>query len=230
LLEALGVVFFDREHERLYASGESVGQIADWDDSALSEFEDIGIKVICDVQNPLLGSNGAVQVFGRQKGATDEMMAALEHNLKQFSGLITQKKAKDLKQMEGMGAAGGINLALAGFLNAEIVPGADFVLDTVGFDQLLKQASLVVTGEGKIDDQTLANKAPYAVCKRAKRRGLPVFAIGGSLTPGADLIFDKVYSLMNGQVSLDTAISQAEKLIFLRAKQAAMDFLSEVSY
>jgi glycerate kinase len=230
LLEGLGVIFYDNEKKRLSASGESVGHIAFWDDSALAELKDLEIKVICDVENPLLGSNGAVQIFGRQKGATDEVMSVLEQNLKQFSYLIFREKTKDLARVKGMGAAGGINLALVGFLKAEIVPGADFVLDTIGFDQVLEQASLVVTGEGKIDNQTLSNKAPYAVFKRAKQKGIPVFAIGGSITSGSDSIFDKTYSLMNEQISLDTALTQAEELIFLRAKQAAMDFLSEVSY
>lgn len=230
LLEGLGVVFYDQQRKHLHASGEAVGRIAGWDDSALSALKKLEIQVICDVENPLLGENGAVQVFGKQKGATDEMLPVLEQNLKKFSDLIFKKKGKDLAQMKGMGAAGGINLALVGFLDAEIVPGADFVLDTIGFDQILEEASLVVTGEGKIDSQTLANKAPYAVFKRAKQKGLPVFAIGGSITSGSDLIFDKVYSLINEQVSLDTAVTQAEELIFLRAKQAAMDFLSEVSY
>jgi len=229
LLMGLGVVFYDSERKRLSASGESAGRIADWDDSALAEWKGLEIKVVCDVTNPLLGSNGAVQVFGRQKGATDAMMTVLEQNLTHFSQLIFKKKGKDLSNRMGMGAAGGINLALTGFLNAEIVPGADFVLDAIGFDQALEKAGLVVTGEGKIDHQTLASKAPYAVIRRSKQKGIPVYAIGGSVASGADLIFDKTYSLMNGGVDLDTALCQAEELIFLRAKQAATDFLAEVS-
>jgi glycerate kinase len=225
LLEGVGVVFYDREQKRLHASGESVGRIAEWDDSVLSIMKGVEIKVICDVENPLLGSAGAVQVFGRQKGATNEMMPVLEQNLKYFSDLIFQKKGKDLSQIEGMGAAGGINLALVGFLDAKIVRGADFVLDSIGFDQALEKASLVVTGEGKIDHQTLANKAPYAVYKRAKQKDIPVYAIGGSVTPNADLLFDKTYSLMNDKVDLNTAITHAGELIFLQAKQAATDFL-----
>lgn len=224
LLEGVGVVFFDQKGKRLNASGECVGHIANWNDSAFS-VKETEIRVICDVDNPLLGEAGAVQVFGKQKGATEEMLPVLERNLKYFADLILEKKGKDLSGQKGMGAAGGVNLALVGFLDAVIVPGAGFILDTIGFDKALEQASLVVTGEGKIDTQTFADKAPYAVFKRAKQQGIPVFAIGGSVTSGADSLFDRTYSLMNDQIDLATAIRQAEELIFQRAKQAAEDFL-----
>ncbi len=226
LLEGLGVIFYDRQGKPLAASGENVGYIAAWDDSSLSALKGTEIRVICDVDNPLPGKNGAVQVFGRQKGATVDMLPLLEQNLTYFAGLIRKKKGTDLSGQKGMGAAGGVNLALVGFLGAEIVPGADFVLDTIGFDRLLERANLVITGEGKVDRQTLADKAPYAVFRRAKQRDIPVYAIGGSIVPDAGLLFDRAYSLMTGTVTLETAVKQAEELIFERAVQAARDFLS----
>jgi glycerate kinase len=225
LLEALGVMFYDREGERLSASGAAVGQIDNWDDSALLNYRDIEIKVICDVENPLLGKSGAVEVFGKQKGASAEMMPVLEQNLARFSVLIQQKKEKALAEVEGMGAAGGINLALVGFLDAQIVSGADFVLDMIGFDKELEMAQLVITGEGKIDGQTANNKAPFAVLKRARKKNIPVVAIGGKVTPEGAALFDHVYSLMNDEVDLQTAIRQAPELVSERAKQAAKEFL-----
>jgi glycerate kinase len=225
LLEALGVIFYDREGERLSASGASVGGIWHWDDSALLSYRDIEIKVICDVENPLLGKSGAVEVFGKQKGASPETMPVLEQNLSHFSALIQQKKNKVLDEVEGMGAAGGINLALVGFLNAQIVPGADFVLDRIGFDKELEMAQLAITGEGRIDGQTANNKAPFAVLKRARQKNIPVVAIGGKVTPEGAALFDRVYSLMNDEVDLQTAIRQAAELVSQRARQAAHDFL-----
>ncbi len=226
LLEGLGVVFYDKERKRLHASGEAVGLISEWDDAALSLMDGVGLQVICDVENPLSGEHGAVRVFAGQKGATDEMMPVLEKNLQRFAALILHKKGKDLAAIKGMGAAGGINLALLGFAGAEIVAGADYVLQTIGFDQALDQADLVVTGEGRIDGQTLANKAPYAVCKRAKQKGVPVYAIGGSVTPEGTSFFDRTYSLVNSEVSLDAALTHTEELILRRAEQAARDFMN----
>jgi len=227
LLEGLGVVFYNEKGEQLPASGRAVGEIASWDDSALADLREIKIQVICDVENPLLGENGAVYVFGEQKGADKATLPALEQNLKHFSDLILQKKGRSLARVKGMGAAGGINLALAGFLYAEIVPGADFVLDCIGFDQALRYASLVVTGEGQIDGQTSGNKAPFAVYKRAHAKGVRVVAIGGKVTGAGAGLFDRTYSLMNAQVDQETALSHAEELVYERAVQAATDFLAE---
>lgn len=226
LLEGLGLVFYDEKGNMLKASGSATGEIASWDDSALSDFQQVDIKVICDVDNSLLGKLGAVEIFGRQKGATDEMVPLLEQNLAHFSRLILQMKGKELDQIPGMGAAGGINLALAGFLNAQLVPGADFVLDAIGFNEALENSALVVTGEGKIDGQTANNKAPFAVAKRAKQKAIPVIAIGGDVTPDGAALFDGAYSLMNDQVDLETAIANVGELVFERAKQAAQDFLN----
>ena len=228
LLEGLGLVFYDEKGNPLTATGSSLGLVDSWDDSALSVFKGVDFMVICDVDNPLLGDSGAVSTFGRQKGATEEMMPVLEQNLSHFSTLILQKKGLALNLLKGMGAAGGINLALAGFLNAQIFSGADFVLDTIGFNEALKTVDLVITGEGKIDEQTANNKAPFAVAQRAKQKDIPVVAIGGSITHEGASLFDRTYSLVNDQVGVQEAINNVEALVFERAKQAAEYFLFDL--
>lgn len=113
------------------------------------------------------------------------------------------------------------------FLNAEIVPGAEFILDVLNFDNQLQRADLVITGEGRIDAQTANNKAPFVVARRARQRGIPVMAIGGEITPEGAALFDETYSLVNDAVSPENAMQQTESLIFERARQAAADFLEK---
>ncbi|MCW0482052.1 glycerate kinase [Gaoshiqia sediminis] len=224
LLEGLGVSFYDEHGERIRASGANAGKIHSWDEVALSRYDEISVKIICDVDNPLLGASGAVAVFGPQKGATGSMMPVLEKNLEHLANVIFQKKGLDLKQVPGMGAAGGINLALCGFLKAELVPGAEFILDVLNFDNQLPGADLVITGEGRIDAQTANNKAPFAVARRARQRGIPVVAIGGEITPEGAALFDETYSLVSHHVDRQTALQQTERLVYDRARQAAVDF------
>ena len=226
LLAGLGMTFYDKDGKKLTACGGAAGKIASWDDSALDPFKRVKIRVICDVLNPLSGKHGAVYVFAGQKGATPEMLPVLEQNLAHFAGLVEKKTGRSLSGVPGMGAAGGVNLALAGFLNAEIVPGADFILDYTGFGRLLGNASLVITGEGKIDGQTACNKAPFAVFRRAREKGIPVFAIGGQVTEEGARIFDRTYALAVDETGIKDAFSRTRELVYERAVLAAKDFLS----
>ena len=227
LLEALGVQFFGQQGTLLNSSGEALGEITSWDDSALSNYSQVSFHVICDVDNPLLGDQGAVAVFAPQKGATKEMLPILENNMEHFANLVETKNKKRLHSMEGMGAAGGINLALTGFLNARIEAGADFVLDELGIDDLLADVDLVVTGEGKIDEQTKNKKAPYALALRAKQKQIPVVAIGGIVTSEGNKLFDKSYSLVDEHTSVEYAINHVEELVRKRAKELLNDILKD---
>ncbi len=227
LLEAMGVCFFDCDGELLKSCGENVGKIQNWDDSALADFSKVNILVVCDVDNPLLGDNGAVSVFAPQKGATEEMLPTLENNLQHFATLIQLTKNEDLKNIKGMGAAGGINLALNSFLNAKIELGADLVLRMVNFDKLAASSDIIITGEGKIDEQTANMKAPYAVAMRAKQNGIPVVAIGGEVTEKGAKLFDKVYALVDGNISIEYAVQHAEELVFKKAQQVAEEILND---
>jgi len=225
LLEGLGVIFYDDRGKQLSSSGLNVGKIDSWDDCSLKKLRGINIRVLCDVDNVLSGREGAVYFFAGQKGAAADDFAVLEKNLLHFSEKIKEKKGYDLSGKKSMGAAGGINLALVGFLNSVMVPGADTVLECIGFKEHLKDVSLVITGEGKIDSQTNKGKAPYAVCCKAHKYGILVYAIGGQVMQDGKKMFDRTYSLVNENITAMDAIDNVKSLVFDRAVQAAKDFL-----
>jgi len=212
MLEALGFRFLDENRNILKANGGMLNKIAAIEKPASKSH--ISFKIICDVDNPLLGENGAAAVFGPQKGASAEMVRELEKGLEHWAGLLESGCGKTLRNVEGAGAAGGISVPLLAFWDAEIVPGADFVLEQLGLEDEIRWADLVITGEGKIDGQTLNNKAPFAVAKMARAHGKPVFAIGGKTEAEASDVFDGIYSLVNGAMSLEEAMANASGLLY----------------
>lgn len=184
MLQALGYRFTDAQGNVLCGCGESLEKVASIDASsaspALKESEFI---VACDVDAPLYGPKGAAYVFAPQKGADTETVERLDNGLKHFSEVVAKSKdaIEDYAQTPGAGAAGGLGFGLMAFLNARLVSGINMVLDAIGFDSIIKDADLIITGEGKIDSQTLTGKTPYGVLLRAKCQGIPVVAIGGSV-------------------------------------------------
>ncbi|HEY4336834.1 MAG TPA: glycerate kinase [Puia sp.] len=156
------------------------------------------ITVLCDVNNPLLGSLGAAAVFGPQKGATPEAVGQLETRLQTFAELIHKTTGKDIAAVPKGGTAGGAAAGLYGLLNAELVNGIDYFLHLTGFDKALDDADWVITGEGSLDEQTLQGKAPYGVAVSAKRRGIPVIGLAGRLpqnTQRLDEYFDVLFPI-----------------------------------
>lgn len=212
MMQALGFQFLDINSKVLNGVGASLSRVKQILPS--KTIGDISFKIICDVDNPLLGENGAAAVFGPQKGATHEMVNELEVGLANWAQLLLKETGKDLAKVGGAGAAGGISVPLMAYFNAEIVPGADFVLQQLNFEAHVKWADIIITGEGKIDSQTLNNKAPFAVAKVAKKQSKPVFAIGGKVENESTGIFNGVFSLVNGPMSLDYAMANAEKLLY----------------
>jgi glycerate kinase len=184
MLQALGYRFTDAQGNVLCGCGESLEKVASIDASsaspALKESEFI---VACDVDAPLYGPKGAAYVFAPQKGADTETVERLDNGLKHFSEVVAKSKGaiEDYAQTPGAGAAGGLGFGLMAFLNARLVSGINMVLDAIGFDSIIKDADLIITGEGRIDSQTLTGKTPYGVLQRAKLQGIPVVAIGGSV-------------------------------------------------
>ncbi len=180
MLEALGYRFMDAEGNVLKGRGESLGKIKHIDASkAIAGLNEASFIVACDVDSPFCGPKGAAYVYGPQKGATSEMVKELDEGMQAFSRLVYKETGTDIMNIKGAGAAGGLGGALKAFLNADLKKGADMVLDAVSFDQFIEGADLVITGEGKIDGQTLAGKLPYAVARRASSRNIPVIAICG---------------------------------------------------
>lgn len=146
----------------------------------------VSIQVACDVTNPLTGPNGAAHVYAPQKGAIPEQVEQLDAGLRHMAKLWRDQLGIDVENMPGAGAAGGVGGGLVAMLGAKLVPGAELVLDTINFDARIQDADLVITGEGRLDSQSLQGKAAMAVAKRAAAAGVPCFALVGSVGDGAD--------------------------------------------
>lgn len=147
---------------------------------------EVSLRVACDVSNPLLGPSGAAAVYGPQKGATPELVQALDARLARFADALWAVALRDDRTTPGAGAAGGVGFALlsitARFKSLELVPGVDLVMDATGFDDALAGSDLVITGEGRVDDQTAFGKTAMGVARRAQSAGVRCIALGGTVT------------------------------------------------
>jgi glycerate kinase len=228
MLEALGFSFFGDDGKPLNGNGENLSAVRVIRQP--EKLPDVCIKILCDVDNPLLGQAGAAAVFAPQKGATPEMVPILEAGLKNWTGVIENECGTDYSGLPGAGAAGGIAIPLLAFYDAEMVAGAGFVLSQTGFEKQVQWADVVVTGEGKIDAQTLNHKAPFAVAQMARKYKKPVFAIGGKVEPEASPAFDGMFSLVNGPVSLCEAMENTQELLFRFSFELAKTLKSMVFY
>ena len=172
--------------------------------------EEACFKVACDVTNPLCGENGATFVFGPQKGVSDEQKEILDHAMKHYANITEQTLECDCVNIEGTGAAGGMGFAFLAYLQAELTPGIDLILNAVELEEELKDADVVVTGEGRLDFQTAMGKAPVGVAKRAKKYGAKVIAFAGSVTPEAtacnEVGIDAFFSIVRGITTLEEAM------------------------
>jgi glycerate kinase len=172
------------------------------------KIHDVTFTILCDVENPLLGVEGAAAVFGPQKGADEKGVAQLERLLSHFNEVIIRTTGKDLSKMAGAGAAGGIAVTLSAFFNTQIVSGIDYLLDKMGFDAALEGAGMVVSAEGRVDAQTLSGKGPLGVVRRAKEKGIPSVMLAGNANDIYKLnsAFDAVFPITNGPVELSKAL------------------------
>jgi len=212
MLEALGFYLFNNEGERLSGNGKNTAYIKRIEKPSL--INDFSAKIICDVDNPLTGTDGAATVFGPQKGASPEMVEYLEKGLTNWALVLEKYSGKKLTELKGAGAAGGIALPLIAYYNAEIVSGSDFILSLLNFGDEVKWADLVITGEGKIDSQTLNNKAPKAVADAAHKRNKPVVALGGTVKYEVSKAFNGIFSITDRPMSLEMALNESRKLLY----------------
>ena len=227
MLQALGVGLLDASGEQIPSGGIGLAKLATIDLSNLdARLADVRFDVACDVDNPLIGDNGASAIFGPQKGATPEMVKTLDINLAHFAAITQQATGKDIVNIPGAGAAGGLGGGFLGFLNATLKSGIDIVLDAVAFEEHLTGASLVVTGEGRMDSQTIRGKTPVGVSKRAKAAGnIPVIALAGSVAADADVVYehgiDAVFSVVQGVTTLEDALADADANLYRTAENVA---------
>lgn len=223
MANALGYKFLDENNNELEAIAENMIKVASIDDSNVDKrIFDIKINVACDVKNPLYGENGATAIYGKQKGVTEESFDILDNGLKNIARIVKEKFNKEIDHIEGSGAAGGLGGGLVAFCNAKLKSGIDAVLDIIDFEDKIKDASLIITGEGAIDGQTKKGKVPVGVARRAN--GIPVIAIVGDIRDGAEAVYDmgivSIMPALKRAMPLDEAIKNSKTLIEDAAERA----------
>ncbi len=229
MMQALGARLLDGDGRDLEPGGAALANLDRVDVSRVDgRVRSASVVVACDVNNPLCGPTGASAVFGPQKGATPEIVAELDSALGHFADVLERDLGVDVRDRPGAGAAGGLGAGLMAFMDAELKAGVDIVLDAVGLEDSLQGAGLVITGEGQIDASTMFNKAPVGVARLAKKRGIPVFALAGSLGEGYegvhDLGIDAVFALADRPMTLDESLADTHRLVSSLTAEAVRAF------
>lgn len=218
MAEALGFRLLDDKGQKLARGGAALSRLASIDASAADRrLAKTRVDLASDVTNPLTGEHGASAVFGPQKGATPNQVRLLDKALARFAAVVRRDLAIDVENQPGAGAAGGLGAGGLCFLNGHFQHGIDLIIEETGLRQTLRDASLVITGEGKIDGQTLFGKTPIGVARCAKQFGIPVIAFAGYLAPDASSVYahgiDAIFSITPGILSLPEALqSSAQNL------------------
>ncbi len=210
MAQALGGHFRDRENREVPFGGGALKLIHSIDLSGLdSRLKDTELVVMSDVSNPLCGPTGAAAIYGPQKGASEEQIQILDEGLMNLACVIKRDLNLDIITMEGGGAAGGLGMGLVAFTGAKLVSGIEAVLQAADFDEKLKWADLVITGEGRIDGQSINGKVPTGIAKRASAYGVPVIAIVGSIGINAEVVYQYYIETMESCVSAPCTIEDA---------------------
>ncbi|MFD1801992.1 glycerate kinase [Mixta tenebrionis] len=226
MMQALGAQLLNEKDEQICYGGGALAQLARIDISTLdARLQQCRFEVACDVTNPLTGKEGASAVFGPQKGATPELVARLDAALEHYAAVIQRDLDIDVLRVPGGGAAGGMGAALHAFCRAELRRGIEIVTEALGLDALVRDAALVITGEGRIDSQTVHGKVPIGVAKVAKRYNKPVIGIAGSLTADVGIVhqhgLDAVYSVIYSICTLEEALDNAAQNVRMTARNIA---------
>lgn len=212
MLEALGYRFYDADGALLTGCGGNLSRVASIDkEKALPALKECQITVACDVKNPLYGPTGAAYVFAPQKGADKEMVEKLDLGLRNFASVASVYSGSDAELREGAGAAGGLGYCFCALLGARLQSGINMVLEAIDFAKRIASSDLIITGEGRIDSQTVMGKAPSGVLNAATEQGIPVVAIGGAVEPSEALqqsSFTAILPIVAGPVSLDEAMRE----------------------
>ncbi|MCH7706026.1 MAG: glycerate kinase, partial [Chloroflexi bacterium] len=225
MAQALGASLTDASGAELPHGGAALGRLEHIDLSNLDpRLKETRVLAATDVTNPLCGPEGASAVYGPQKGATPDMVMELDAALERYASVVRQDLGIEVLSLSGAGAAGGMGAGLVAVLGAEIVSGAALVCDTVGLDDHMAGAGLVITGEGLLDGQTVYNKAPMEVARRAIARGVPVIMVAGALGPGHEAVLEQGVTMVEAaapdHMPLDEALSRAYELVRDAAERA----------
>ncbi len=218
-MQALGMKYLRADGSEIaYMHGAELENIVRIDDAALDgRLKEARITVMCDVTNPLTGQNGATYVYGPQKGGTPETLQRLEAGMENYAALLNAWTGYDAAGDAGAGAAGGIGAALHVFAGARLCRGIDAVLDLVQFDEIVKSADVVITGEGRVDSQSACGKVIHGIALRAKAAGVPVVVIAGSIGEGAEAVYplgvNTIVPLPDAPMTLERCLENATELM-----------------
>jgi glycerate 2-kinase len=231
MVQALGARLLDASGHDLPPGGAALVDLARLDLAVLrATIGSVKIIIASDVDNPLLGPIGAAAVFGPQKGAGPQEVETLERGLRQWSQLVSEATGRKDPERPGAGAAGGTGYAALALLNAEIRPGIELILDLINFDAHVVGADLVVTGEGSLDEQSLAGKAPIGVARAAARAGVPVVAVAGRLQLSSQRLqeagISTAYALSDLEPDPARSIANASTLLRQMGAKIAQDWLA----
>lgn len=226
MLSALGYIFLDENGNELEPNGENLINIKSFkDDKVMKEVSEAKFLIACDVDNPFYGTNGAAHVYGKQKGATGDIIKILDDGMRNFSNVIEKIKKTDISNISGSGAAGGLGGAFTAFFNSELKPGIDIITEKIELENKINGSDYVITGEGRIDFQSAMGKTPSGVAKLAKKYGIPVIAIGGSVDDEIGNIYDcgitAAFSIIDSPMTLGEAMDtkNAQRLVEKTAEQ-----------
>lgn len=189
---ALGVKFFDEKGEEFIPTGQTLDRIASFDTAEADKLlADVELLAMCDIDNPLYGINGAAYIFAPQKGADAPMVEMLDNKLHYIAHMAEKQTGINYYDLKGAGAAGGMGFGVCAFLGGSLQPGVNLILDTIDFDTQIQGADLIITGEGRIDSQSLSGKAVIGISRRAKKKNVPVIAVVGSAQDGYQAGYDQ---------------------------------------
>ncbi len=217
MVQALGVRIIDKNGDSVCFGGEGLANVDQISVTKMDKrVKECTFEIACDVKNPLTGPEGASFIFGSQKGAAPNMVESLDQAMKKYEQLLERDLQVDVSSIEGAGAAGGLGAAFIAFLGAKLQRGIDLITEITNIEMHIKEADLVITGEGKIDDQTIYGKTPVGVAKIAKKHGVPVIAITGANQVTTSEIYeagiDAIFSIVNAPMTLEESIKESAGL------------------
>jgi glycerate kinase len=230
MAQALGIQLIDKNDLPIQAGAIGLRDLAHIRMNTLdTRINEVEIKILSDVTNPLVGEYGAAQIYGRQKGIPQNRLEEVDHWLLHYSEVIKEDLAVDVRTIAGGGAAGGLGAALLAFTNATMTNGINEILSLIQFEEKLNQTTLVITGEGRMDNQSIHGKAPVGIAQLAKKRNFPVIAIVASCDNDLSQVYqsgiDLVISIIDQPMTLNEAIAQTKENTIKAGETAMRAFL-----
>lgn len=231
MMQALGASVLDKDGKQVSYGGTGLAQVDKLSLETVDErLDTCQFTIATDVMNPLIGSEGATYVYGKQKGASDSDLHRLEKGMKHYASIILRHTGKDVSDVKGAGAAGGLGAAFVTLFNTPLQSGFDVIANITGLTSHIKDATFVITGEGKLDKQSAYGKVPYKISTLAKKHGTKVIIIAGTVAEDIHVAMggaDYIFSLTNKLIPRQYAMHHAQKIIPLLTEQIAEKIMNE---